>query len=383
MLQKRRNTMLIQIHMLQNYAPSNLNRDDSGSPKSAFFGGHPRGRVSSQCLKRSIRRSQVFQEAFKADGLLADRTNRLPRLINTELEALGVAEAARQAIIKRLPEIGKREGSSSASEEDDKELKTRMLVYLTPVEATEVAQKLWALYQEHGDKGFAKLAIGDIEAAMSHAAPRSVDIAMFGRMTTSVAFENVQAAVQVAHALSTQRLVREFDYFTAVDDISGETGAGMIGDVEFNSSTYYKYFNIHWESLVDNLGGESETALKAVTALIEAAALTQPSGKQNSTAAQNLPDFVLVEVNEKNIPVSYANAFLKPAREGRENSLMQDSIAKLSKYAQQLRQAYELNGRRAYFSTEPDTSLDSAENILSLPRLQAWAAQQITEAING
>ncbi|MBE7467833.1 MAG: type I-E CRISPR-associated protein Cas7/Cse4/CasC [Anaerolineae bacterium] len=372
--------MLIQIHMLQNYAPSNLNRDDSGSPKSAVFGGHPRGRVSSQCLKRSIRRSQVFQEAFKADGLLADRTNRLPRLINTELEVLGVPETARQAIIKRLPEMGKREGGSGASEEEDKELKTRMLVYLTPAEAKEVAQKLWALYQEQGDKGFAKLAIGDIEAAMGHAAPRSVDIGMFGRMTTSIAFEDVQAAVQVAHALSTHRLVREFDYFTAVDDISGETGAGMIGDVEFNSSTYYKYFNIHWESLVDNLGGETETALKAVTALIEAAALAQPSGKQNSTAAQNLPDFVLVEISPKNIPVSYANAFLKPAFQSHQASLMQDSIQKLNDYAQRLRRAYELNGRRAYFTTEPDISLDSAEDVLSLPKLQAWAARQITEA---
>jgi CRISPR system Cascade subunit CasC len=375
--------MLIQIHMLQNYAPSNLNRDDSGSPKSAVFGGQPRGRVSSQCLKRSIRRSQVFQEAFKVDGLLADRTNRLPRLINAELEALGVAEAARQAIIKRLPEIGKREGGSSASEEDDKELKTRMLVYLTPAEAKEVAQKLWALYQEHGDKGFAKLAIGDIEAAMGHAAPRSVDIAMFGRMTTSVAFEDVQAAVQVAHALSTHRLVREFDYFTAVDDISGETGAGMIGDVEFNSSTYYKYFNIHWESLVDNLGGETETALKAVIALIEAAALAQPSGKQNGTAAQNLPDFVLVEISPKNIPISYANAFLKPAFQSYQASLMQDSIKKLNDYAQRLRQAYELNGQRAYFTTEPDIALDSAEDVLSLSKLQAWAARQITETTHG
>lgn len=375
--------MLIQIHMLQNYAPSNLNRDDSGSPKSAVFGGHPRGRVSSQCLKRSIRRSQVFQEAFKADGLLADRTNRLPRLINAELETLGVAEAARQAIIKRLPEMGKREGGSGASEEEDKELKTRMLVYLTPAEVKEVAQKLWALYQEQGDKSFAKLAIGDIEAAMGHAAPRSVDIGMFGRMTTSIAFEDVQAAVQVAHALSTHRLVREFDYFTAVDDISGETGAGMIGDVEFNSSTYYKYFNIHWESLVDNLAGETETALKAVTALIEAAALAQPSGKQNSTAAQNLPDFVLVEISPKNIPVSYANAFLKPAFQSHQASLMHDSIQKLNDYAQRLRRAYELNGQRAYFTTEPDISLDSAEDVLSLPKLQAWAARQITETTHG
>jgi 20S proteasome alpha/beta subunit len=83
-------------------------------------------------------------------------------------------------------------------------------------------------------------------------------------MTTSSAFENVEASVQVAHALSTNALSEEFDYFTAVDDLSGETGAGMIGDVEFNSSTYYKYLNVHWEKLVENLGGDVATARKAV-----------------------------------------------------------------------------------------------------------------------
>ncbi|MCB0175056.1 MAG: type I-E CRISPR-associated protein Cas7/Cse4/CasC [Anaerolineae bacterium] len=374
--------MLIQIHILQNYVPANLNRDDSGSPKSAVFGGYPRGRISSQCLKRSIRRSEAFRDAFEADGLLADRTNRLPRLVNAELETMGVAEAARTAIINRLPEIGQREGGGAAKE-DDSEPKTRMLVYLTPAEVSQVAQKLWDLYQEQGDKAFAKLAIKDIEAAMGHAAPRSVDIAMFGRMTTSVAFEDVQAAVQVAHALSTQRLVREFDYFTAVDDLSGETGAGMIGDVELNSSTYYKYINIHWESLVDNLAGETETAVKAVVALIEAAAVAQPSGKQNSTAAQNLPDCVLVEVSQKNIPVSYANAYLEPAAQTYQASLMQQSIKRLDDYARRLRTAYALNGRRAYFTTEPGASFDAAADVISLPALQAWTAQQIREAIDG
>lgn len=381
--------MLIQIHMLQNYAPSNLNRDDSGSPKSAVFGGHPRGRISSQCLKRSIRRSETFEQAFRADGLLADRTNRLPRLIEAELESLDVDEAARKAIIKRLPEIGKREGSSAASEEEDGELKTRMLVYLTPVEAKEIAHQLWEVYQAKGDKGFSGMKITDLEAAMQHTMPRSVDIAMFGRMTTSTAFEDVEAAVQVASALSTHRLVREFDYFTAVDDLSGETGAGMIGDMEFNSSTYYKYFNIHWETLVKNLGGDTEIALNGVTALIEAAALAQPSGKQNSTAAQNLPDFVLVEAGRKNIPVSYANAFLEPAYQGRQTSLMQNSMIRLGTYAQQLQHAYGLNGARAYFTTEADPSdelkqsLAFATDVESLPALKDWAKQRIREALDG
>lgn len=389
--------MLIQIHILQNYAPSNLNRDDSGSPKSAIFGGQPRGRISSQCLKRSMRRSEIFETAFKDDGLLADRTNRLPRLINQELEQLGVAdETTRQNIISRLPELG---GGSAVAEDDDGELKTKVLVYLTPPEIKLVAEKLWALYQEKGDKDFAKLPIKEIEAALAHDTPRSIDIAMFGRMTTSAAFEDVQAAVQVAHAISTNSLTREFDYFTAVDDLSGETGAGMIGDLEFNSSTYYKYINICWDDLLKNLGGDSEVALQAVTALVEAAALAQPSGKQNSTAAQNLPDFMLVEVSPKNIPVSYANAFLTPANHLRHVSMMQDSIEKLHDYARRMHKAYALNGARAYFTTETDLpdktkkgelKLVSAKEILtsledkeSLPDLQTWTIGKIREALNG
>jgi len=377
--------MLIQIHMLQNYVPSNLNRDDSGSPKSAVFGGYPRGRISSQCLKRTIRRSKVFEAAFAADGLLADRTNRLPRLVSEELEKLGVPEDARQTIISRLPEIGKKESSGNASKEKegDDELKTRILLYLTPAETKIVAEKLWQLYQDKGEKGYNNMKIAELEAALHHTTPRSVDIAMFGRMTTSAAFDNVEASVQVAHAISTHRLVREFDYFTAVDDISGETGAGMIGDVELNSSTYYKYINVHWEGLVENLGGDVEVARKAVTALIEAAAVAQPSGKQNSTAAQNLPDFVLVEINSKNIPVSYANAFLKPVDARDRASLMQNSIAALSDYAQRLQTVYELNGARAYFTTEPNTTINAAEDVNSLSGMQRWVNQKIMEAING
>jgi CRISPR system Cascade subunit CasC len=151
--------------------------------------------------------------------------------------------------------------------------------------------------------------------------------------------------------------------------------------LEMNSSTYYKYFNLCWDDLVENLD-DPAVALQAVTALIEAAALAQPSGKQNSTAAQNLPDLVLVEVSRKNTPVSYANAFLQPVNT-RNGSLMQNSITALNSYAQQVQKAYGLNGARAYFTTEPDTALSWATDIESLPALKTWAENEIKEALNG
>lgn len=370
--------MLIQIHMLQNYAPANLNRDDTGSPKDAIFGGVKRGRISSQCLKRSMRHSAVFRESFKEKGLLASRTRRLPGLIDAELKAMDVDEKTRMVIVARLPEIGRESDKGNGVKAEESEIETKQLIFLSPSELRPLAEKLLALYQEYGEKEWPKLKIGDITKALGKSVPRSVDVAMFGRMTTSAAFDDMAAAVQVAHSLTTNAVTQEFDYFTAVDDISGESGAGMIGDVEFNSATHYKYINIHWEQLVENLGGDVELARQAVLALVEAAATTQPSGKQNSFAAHNLPDLILIEVSPKNLPINYANAFLKPVRPSFEESLMDASVARLNDYRQRLRKTYRLNGQHAYTAIY-NYQLADATTQDSLPDLQAWLAQQLSE----
>lgn len=379
--------MLIQMHLLQSYAPANLNRDDTGSPKDAVFGGVRRGRISSQCLKRSMRRSAVFEEEFRKDGLLGIRTKLLPDLIARELEGMGVDEQARRAIVARLAEVG-RESTKSKTEEEsllangrgeaetEPESETKQLIFLGQDELRPLAERLLAAYRQHGPGQWAKAKIFDITKALGSSLPRSVDIAMFGRMTTSSAFEDVQAAVQVAHALSTHALVQEFDYYTAVDDISGESGAGMIGDVEFNSCVYYKYLNVHWEGLVRNLGGDTSVASRAVAALLEAAATAQPTGKQNSFASHCLPDFVLVEVSERNLPVSYANAFLKPARATGDESLMDASRRQLGDYLQRLSRRYGLQGKRAFLSTE-DCQIEGAEGKDGLVELQNWLVEQL------
>lgn len=376
--------MLIQIHMLQNYSPANLNRDDTGSPKDAVFGGTRRGRISSQCLKRSIRRSAAFAEAFHSENLLAVRTRTLPDLIRKALEAAGADSKEIDEVVKRVPEIGREaakakggedaEGGDENSEETAAETATKQLVFIGRDEIGPMAEKLLSIYKQQGKK-WAAMKIADITKALGSSMPRSVDIALFGRMTTSAAFEDVYAAAQVAHALSTHSLVQEFDYYTAVDDLSGEAGAGMIGDVEFNSSTYYKYFNIHWEKLVENLGGDAAVARRAVLAFVEASATAQPSGKQNTFAAHNLPDVVLVEVSEKNLPVSYANAFLKPAKASNSQTLIQASAAQLGDYMQKVGKAYGLNAKRAYMAVDGDSL--PAETQESLPALQTWLSAQL------
>lgn len=383
--------MLIQIHILQNYAPSNLNRDDSGAPKSAYFGGVKRGRISSQCLKRNIRTSDIFKKAFQAKGLLAERTQELPKRVDEALKQMGVEDETRAAIIARVPEIGREsdkrtsDDSGETDEEastDEDTLKTKQLIFFNPNEIPPFAEKLFEIYTRYGHKKWTdtkaktKLKISQITKELGSSIPRSVDIAMFGRMTTSAAFEDAQASVQVAHSLTTNAVETEFDYFTAVDDISGQTGAGMIGDVEFNSATHYKYLNVHWEELVKNLGNDKAVAQQAVLALVEAAAQAQPSGKQNSFAAFNLPDFILVEVGDKNLPISYANAFTKPVRETHTQSLLDSSVTVLNDYMNRLRKAYAITTKRSYL-TVFDHTIDEAEKKDSLPELQEWLSSQL------
>lgn len=378
--------MIIQIHILQNYAPANLNRDDTGSPKDAIFGGKRRGRISSQCLKRSIRRSEAFETVFRSTGMLAVRTKRLPVLIEAELKALGTEDETIAAIVEKVPLIG-RESTKKGREDDgpddggtesaaESEKETKQLIFIAPNEVPALAKRLLEIFRKTGSTKWKKLKAPEITQQLEASLPKSVDIAMFGRMTTSAAFEDVQAAVQVAHAISTNALTEEFDYYTAVDDLSGETGAGMIGDVEFNSSTYYKYLNVHWEKLVENLGGDVDAACAAVGALLEAAATAQPTGKQNTFAAFNLPDLVLVEVYPRNLPVSYANAFLKPVKETHQSSLMDASIAALDVYVQKISQAYDLAPERAFISLN-DGSISGGESLASLGQLKGWLQQRL------
>jgi CRISPR system Cascade subunit CasC len=385
--------MLIQFHMLQNYQPSNLNRDDTNSPKDAIFGGVLRGRISSQCLKRSIRKSLTFKEEFEKDGLLGERTKLLPRLLREKLEEMKTDNATITAILGRLPDIirGKTKGErGEEGEEEEEETASEAEEVTTSDELTQLvfldkktelglfAERLLKAYREIGASKWAKAKTTEINKYLGEIMPRSVDIAMFGRMTTGQVFKDVQAAVQVAHALSTNALKQEFDYYTAVDDLKpqSEPGAGMIGDVEFNSCTYYKYLNVHWEELVKNLGGDKDVARRAVLALLEAAATTHPSGKQNSFGAFNLPDFVLVEVSDRNLPVSYANAFLTPARGYSDQSLMADSVKRLSDYVARLSKVYGLKPARAYIATDNLAFLDLQARE-SLADLKKWLEPQL------
>ena len=380
--------MLVEIHMLQNHAPSNLNRDDTGSPKDCVFGGVKRARISSQCLKRSIRRSEVFRDAF--EGRLATRTRQLPELVRTRAVAAGLSEELADLAAKKASGFGTKEGK------EQKEPQTAQTMFLTDHDVDAVANVIIQAAKDAGTpKKFEKLSAKDFQAheSLDGWRPLTPDLALFGRMITSDAFDDVEASVQVAHALSVNKIDQEFDYYTAVDDLQtsddDEKGADMIGDIEFNSACYYKYFSIDMGGLVNNLAGPEpdsehataarETAVTAVEAFLRAAVFTTPSGKQNSFAAHQLPDAVLVEVRPSRTPVSYANAFVQPARPRGDVDLVDAAITRLVEHVERLTEKFSLQAEPRLWLSTRDASPTGVTECGKLDDL----IQTLAKAIGG
>lgn len=326
--------MLYEIHMLKNYPPTNLNRDENGAPKSCLFGGVNRGRISSQCLKRSWRTSAVFQQEIGAENL-GTRTRKLPQLVGDKLLGMGVKPEIVELVVPKISGFGNKDGT-----ENKKGNFTAQVIFFGPQDITAAAEAVKAILADcKSEKEVKALKGKDLQAAVKGAETRAVtlDIALFGRMVTSDAFRDVEASMQVAHAISTNKVAMESDYFTAMDDLlSGdsmdESGAGMIGDIDYNSSCYYIYASLDTDILRENLRdaeNADEIVAKAVPALIRTMAFTNPSGKQNSFAGHVLPGAVLVECKDTKIPTSMVNAFVEPARSGKAD-LLCSSIEKLA-----------------------------------------------------
>lgn len=300
----------IEFHILQSFPPSNLNRDDTGSPKDAIFGGARRARISSQCLKRAARLFMRDQGLVPSNAA-SHRTKRVSRLLAEKLVAQGVGQGkAEAAATTALSSVG------SQQKVRVKDGKTDYLMFIGETELEELA----ALIAPHAnalDKPEAKVP-ADLTAALTNVLKRrgagAVDVALFGRMLANLPEANTDAACQVAHAISTHRVDRDFDYYTAVDDLQPEdsSGADMIGTIEFNSSCYYRYSVIDVDQLVDNLGDGGSLAQAAVAGYARATIEALPTGKQNTFAAHNPPSLVLVLIRRSCGPRNLANAFEAP-----------------------------------------------------------------------
>ncbi|MDR0816716.1 MAG: type I-E CRISPR-associated protein Cas7/Cse4/CasC [Desulfovibrio sp.] len=337
----------LEFHIVQNFAPSNLNRDDTGSPKDAFFGGHRRARVSSQCLKKSVR------DYFKTSGLVENnnlgvRTQHLDRVLKDALDGIGVKNTSffNEFVKLALKKNDADEERITSGSNSKNKLASLLFISATEIEKLielinvhkgillNLAEKT-KLKQKEIPENFKK----ELKELLRHS--KAVDVALFGRMLADFPKANQDAAFQVAHAISTHRVEREFDYFTAVDDKSTEeeTGAGMIGQVEFNSATFYRYAVLDVQKLLVNLQGDKELTLSAVTALTESLVRAIPTGKQNSFAAHNAPEFVGISLRHA-APLSLANAFEKPVTPRVDRELTVQSVEKLADYNNKLSAVY-------------------------------------------
>lgn len=350
--------MLIEVHMLKNYPPVNLNRDDSGAPKSCFFGGVQRGRISSQCLKRSWRTSEVFHSL----GSYGIRTRSMPAIVGERLLQMGISEDLVEEAVKKLTGVANKEGTINKKGN----ITTQIVIY-SDAEIDRIVQAVKTAIESDGTlKAFAKRTPKEFEQlkACAKEKPITADIALFGRMVTSEYFADVDAAMQVAHAISTHAVNRESDYFTAVDDLIGQSddssGAGMIGDVDYNSCCYYEYAALDTDILRENLKNcpDREVLMqKLIPILLKAMAYTNPSGKQNTFAGQVLPDLVMIECKKDKIPLSYVNAFEEPVSTwGGKPNLVKNSVEKLVNHVNCMDHAYELPIlHRAFFAPRFNT----------------------------
>lgn len=317
----------IDVHVLQSVPPSNLNRDDTGSPKTAVYGGVRRARVSSQAWKRATRRD--FSSHLD-DADLGVRTKRAVELLAAQITALK-PELADQAIslaMATLDAAGLKTKARRKAEEGEPQL-TEYLVFFSNQQIAKLAQ----LAVAEGPGGSLK----DAKKILKEG--NSIDLALFGRMVANDADLNVDAACQVAHAISTHAVANEFDYYTAVDDKNpdDETGAGMIGTVEFNSATLYRFATINVDALMDNLGTAEATA-RAVEAFVRSFVESMPTGKQNTFANGTLPEAVVVMVREGR-SASLVGAFEDAVRSSGEG-FVKPSSERLTAYADEVARAY-------------------------------------------
>jgi CRISPR system Cascade subunit CasC len=351
--------MRIEIHLLQNFAPSNLNRDDTGSPKDAEFGGYRRARISSQCQKRAVRNYFRDHELIPVEHR-ATRTKRLLEHVRKRLDKPGRDEPA----INRAVTTALAAGGLKLAERN----LTQYLLFLGEGEIARFANLVDKHFEALGKEPEAASADGKKKTAKKEkaeaksAAPEEVqkavpalldggkaaDLALFGRMLADLPDKNVDAACQVAHALSTNKIhSMEMDYYTAVDDINNDSpGADMIGTVEFNSACFYRYANLDLHQLDHNLQGDTELARTTVEAFLKGFIHAIPTGKQNSFAAHNKPSLVFAVVRD-GPPVSLANAFVRPITPAGDKSLIDRSIEGLDEYYGRLVGMYGADGEKA------------------------------------
>ncbi len=305
--------LYMDIHAIQVLPPSNINRDDTGSPKTAQYGGVRRARVSSQAWKKAMR--DYFRENSQEFGI-GVRTKNVVRYVADKVTRLN-PEIKDEEAIKKVEEALKTATKNKKSISIDKNHMLSVLFFMGDQQAEKFAE---AIIDGISDKK-------ELQNILN--SNPEIDIALFGRMLADDPKLNTDAACQVAHAISTHAVQTEFDYFTAIDDLSPEdnAGAGMLGSIEYNSSTLYRYANISVHEF-ESLLGDKESTIAACKLFIEAFSNSMPTGKVNTFANQTIPSLIMVTLREDR-PVNLVSAFEQPVQISASSGYVDKSIEKL------------------------------------------------------
>lgn len=334
-----KNNLYIDMHIIQTVPPSCVNRDDTGSPKTAIYGGTTRARVSSQAWKSAMRK--MFRDELFVPEKLGSRTKLVLDMVEKEILNIKPDADARKLAKDVLTKVGfkfKKEKNNS----DEKE-KTNVLYFISNAQAKSLAEIAVKLSNK-------EITANDVNERCKEKLTKdnSIDIALFGRMVAAKELKdlNCDAAAQVAHSISTHAVQNEYDYFTAVDDLSPDdtSGAGHLGTVEFNSSTLYRYANVNLLELASSLGEMDASA--AARGFVEAFVRSMPTGKQNTFANRTLPSMVYVTLR-RDQPVNLCGAFEKPIRAG-EDGYAAESERRFVEYAKKVYSSYASEPVAAY-----------------------------------
>ena len=319
---------IAEFHMLKAYPSSALNRDDVGEQKTAYYNGYLRNRISSQCIKRAYRMSDTFTEAIGDKGI---RTRLMPEIVGERLIKDHGVDPECATLFKLLlagEELGKdsKKGKKSKNQEraeNGSSVQSPAIAFYTEDELchiTEICKNIYDGLKEPKCDDLRNRKGEEIKNELAKKKTRlTVDVAAFGRMVTDNMLKEVEGAMQFSHVLSTNSAMKESDYFIACDDfVNGESedsGAAMLGEIDYNSSCYYIHAVADLEQFAKNLDGNDnmEEMVKSLpSGFAEVMSYTDPAARQNTFEAHVLPEVLYIELKTKKRPLNRMKAFMEP-----------------------------------------------------------------------
>jgi CRISPR system Cascade subunit CasC len=337
-----------EIHVIQNLPPSSLNRDEDGRPKSVWYGGVERLRISSQAQKRAMR--GFFREfSLLSPEELAVRTRKVGELLEGALG--GLKQEERRKLLKGLLAA-----LNLKLKKEDGSFWSEYMLFLSNEEVQRLAE-IALRYRE------AFLALGEsLEGDGSKEGPgkgkgkkesqakarevlppearrelaeavksTNLELALFGRMVADQKDYDIGGTLGVNHAVGTTTDPIEEDYFVAVDDLAkeGEAQVGMIESRGFAAGTVYRYALLDLGELERLVG--KERALLGLRAVLQSFPFALPKGGWRSFAHLAPPEVVLVRLG-RGLPWDLSVAFAAPVDPRGEDPALASAKRLLSRW---------------------------------------------------